>query len=68
MEDGVDLETFAVFPLLQPAGAKAGGILLTLGFGFNKSGFLDKLAGKVVRTMHPIGFLVCCQRKYKKKR
>jgi hypothetical protein len=63
MKDGIDLEPFAVFPLLLAAVTKVSSIVFTTGRGFNKPGYMDKLAGKVVRTMHPMGYLVCCRRK-----
>jgi len=67
MQDVVRLESFAVGPIVGAVGA----VLLNKGFTqvfrFNESRDMDQLAGRVVGTMHPGKFQVCCQRKYEKK-
>jgi hypothetical protein len=67
MQDVVRLESLTVYPIVGTVGAVFLNKRFTQIFRFNESRDMDQLAGRVVGTMHPGKFQVCCQRKYEKK-
>jgi len=67
MQDVIRLESFTVCPIVGAVRAVMLNKSFAQIFHFNESRDMDQLAGRVVGTMHPGKFQVCCQRKYEKK-